>query len=81
LVSVVFLLDFKTIPTVRNGRLNQILKRQTSRFHYGSKVPAVTITVLTINTRMHDRSPFRLATRTLIKSGGGILDLWALSST
>jgi hypothetical protein len=24
--------------------LNQILKRQTSRFHYGSKVPAVTIT-------------------------------------
>jgi hypothetical protein len=25
--------------------LNQILKRQTSRFHYGSKVPAITITV------------------------------------
>jgi hypothetical protein len=25
---------------------NQILKRQTSRFHYGSKVPVVTITVL-----------------------------------
>jgi hypothetical protein len=25
--------------------LNQILKRQTSSFHYGSKVPAVTITV------------------------------------
>jgi hypothetical protein len=25
--------------------LNQILKRQTSRFHHGSKVPAVTITV------------------------------------
>ena len=29
----------------RNGGLNQILRRQTSRFHYGSKVPAVTITV------------------------------------
>ena len=29
----------------RNGGLNQILKRQTSRSHYGSKVPAVTITV------------------------------------
>jgi hypothetical protein len=29
----------------RNGGLNQMLKRQTSRFHYGSKVPAVTITV------------------------------------
>jgi hypothetical protein len=29
----------------RNGGLNQILKRQTPRFHYGSKVPAVTITV------------------------------------
>jgi hypothetical protein len=25
--------------------LNQILKRQTSRSHYGSKAPAVTITV------------------------------------
>jgi hypothetical protein len=30
---------------LRNGGLNQILKRQTSRFHYGSKFPAVTITV------------------------------------
>ena len=29
----------------RNGGLNQILRRQTSRSHYGSKVPAVTITV------------------------------------
>ena len=28
----------------RNGELNQILRRQISRFHYGSKVPAVTIT-------------------------------------
>ena len=28
----------------RNGWLNQILRRKTSRFHYGSKVPAVTIT-------------------------------------
>ena len=27
------------------ARLNQILRRQTSRSHYGSKVPAVTITV------------------------------------
>ena len=45
----------KTVKTVmtltwyrhfqRNGGLNQILRRQTSRFHYGSKVPAVTITV------------------------------------
>jgi hypothetical protein len=29
----------------RNGGSNQILKRQTSRSHYGSKAPAVTITV------------------------------------
>ena len=29
----------------RNGGLNQILKRQTSRSHYGSKAPAVAITV------------------------------------
>ena len=28
----------------RNGGLNQILRRQTSRFHYGSKVPLVTVT-------------------------------------
>ena len=28
----------------RNGGLNQILQRQTSRFHYDSKVPAVTTT-------------------------------------
>jgi hypothetical protein len=28
----------------RNGGLNEILRRQTSRFHYGSKVAAVTIT-------------------------------------
>jgi hypothetical protein len=33
------------VAYARTGRLNQILKRQTSRFHYGSKVPAVTITV------------------------------------
>ena len=30
---------------LKKWRLNQILKRQTSRFHYGSKFPAVTITV------------------------------------
>jgi hypothetical protein len=30
---------------VRNGGLNQILRRQTSRSHYGSKVSAVTVTV------------------------------------
>jgi hypothetical protein len=29
----------------RNGGLNHILRRQTSRFHYGLKVPVVTITV------------------------------------
>jgi hypothetical protein len=31
--------------TLRNGGLNQILKSQTSRSHYGLKSPAVTITV------------------------------------
>jgi hypothetical protein len=29
----------------RNGGLNQILRRQTSRSHYGLKVPAVNVTV------------------------------------
>jgi hypothetical protein len=47
----------KTVKTVmtltwyrhfqRNGELNQILRRQTSHFHYDSKVPAVTIPVFT----------------------------------
>jgi hypothetical protein len=32
----------KDIPMIV---LNQILRRQTSRSHYGSKVPAVTVTV------------------------------------
>ena len=45
----------KTVKTVmtltwyrhflRNGGLNQILRRQTSRSHYGSTVPAGTVTV------------------------------------
>jgi hypothetical protein len=42
----------KTIMTLtwhrhfqRNGGLNQILRRQTSRFHYGSDIPAATIAV------------------------------------
>ena len=45
--------------------MNQILKRQTSRFHYGSKVPAVTITVfITILERQrrlicHDYSQYK----------------------
>jgi hypothetical protein len=32
----------------RNGGPNQTLRRQTSRSHYGSKVPAVTVTDITI---------------------------------
>ena len=36
----------------RNGGLNQILKRQTSRSHYGSKVPAVTITVFKYRNKL-----------------------------
>jgi hypothetical protein len=35
----------KNVKIFLIGGLNQILKPQTSRFHYGSKVPAVTITV------------------------------------
>jgi hypothetical protein len=39
----------------RNGGLNQILKPQTSRFHYGSKVPVITITVFItiLNSTQH----------------------------
>ena len=44
-VKTVMTLTLGTGISKRNGGLNQILKRQTSRFHYGSKVPAVTITV------------------------------------
>jgi hypothetical protein len=35
-------LDCPFLIAQRNGGLNQILKRQTSRFDYGSNVPAVT---------------------------------------
>jgi hypothetical protein len=38
----------KEVKNVKNffcGGLNQILRRQTSRSHYGSKVTAVTVTV------------------------------------
>jgi hypothetical protein len=34
-----------TLAFLKKCGLNQILKRQTSHFYYGSKVPAVTITV------------------------------------
>ena len=37
---------FGTGLSKKNGGLHQMLVPQTSRFHYGSKVPAVTITVL-----------------------------------
>jgi hypothetical protein len=37
-------MSYETMVVI-DGGLNQILKRQTFRFHYGSKVPAVTITV------------------------------------
>jgi hypothetical protein len=36
-----------TVICGKNGGLNQILKRQTSPFHYGLKSPTVTITVFT----------------------------------
>jgi hypothetical protein len=38
--------------TSQNGGLNQILNRQTSRSYYGSKVPAVTITVFKYRHRI-----------------------------
>ena len=40
--------------------MNQILKRQASRFLYGSKVPAVTITVFILmeELRMEDQQSF-----------------------
>ena len=37
---------------LKNGGLNQILRRQTSSSHYGSKVPAVTITVFTYRNKI-----------------------------
>jgi hypothetical protein len=42
---VIKMLNKHEIPPPSLPRLNQILKRQTSRSHYVSKVPAVTITV------------------------------------
>jgi hypothetical protein len=40
-----YYIQLSSKSTQRNGGLNQILTRQTSRSHYGSKVPAVTVTV------------------------------------
>jgi hypothetical protein len=37
----------------RHGGLNQILRRQTSRFHYDSNVPVVTITAFIIYSRVN----------------------------
>ena len=49
----------------RNGGLNQILWRQTSRFHYGLKVPTVTITAfLTILGQIRGQKLTTLATLT-----------------
>jgi hypothetical protein len=49
--------------------LNQILKRQTSRFHYGSKVPAVTITVfITILEQVRKRGLILYAWQVKLKS-------------
>jgi hypothetical protein len=40
----------------KNGGLNQILRRQTSRFHYGLKVPIGTIAVFFNHTGTSQRS-------------------------
>jgi uncharacterized protein YbcV (DUF1398 family) len=47
--------------------LNQILKRQTSRSHYGSKVPAVTITVFKYRNKIERK----------LNSDMYILNTWA----
>ena len=49
--------------------MNQILKRQTSRFHYGSKVPAVTITVF-ITTLEQNRKNGCLSITKFSEEGG-----------
>jgi hypothetical protein len=49
----------------RNGGLNQILRRQTSRFDYGLKVPVVTIAaLLTILGQIRGQKLTTLATLT-----------------
>ena len=48
--------DPDLVQAFLNGGLNQILKRQTSRSHYGSKVPAVTITVFKYRNKIGKNS-------------------------
>jgi hypothetical protein len=43
------------IYVTRNGGLNQILRRQTSRSHYGSQVPVVTVTVFKYRNKIVKR--------------------------
>jgi hypothetical protein len=42
---IITLFSKPMLQRLQSGGLNQILRRQTSRSHYGSKVPVVTITV------------------------------------
>jgi hypothetical protein len=55
-----------------NGGLNRILKRQTSRSHYGSKVPAVSITVFKYRNKIGkivvNNYEFRLSLCKIVRS-------------
>jgi hypothetical protein len=58
----------------RNGGLNQILRRQTSRFHYGSNVPAVTITACITILEQHRQNSSQRSTKSSEEGGTSIVN-------
>jgi hypothetical protein len=54
--------------------LNQILKRQSSRFHYGSKVPTVTITVFITILEQNRQNSCQSSTKFSEEGGTSIMN-------
>jgi hypothetical protein len=58
----------------RNGGLNQILWRQTSRFHDGSKVPAVTIAAFITILEQNGQNSSQCSTKSSEEGGTSIVN-------
>jgi hypothetical protein len=58
----------------RNGGLNRILRRQTSHFHYGSKVPAVTITAFITILEQNRQNSGQRSTKSSEEGGTSIVN-------
>jgi hypothetical protein len=59
--------------------LNQILKRQTSRSHYGSKAPAVTVTVFKYRNKIGKIVVKTVPFSVNVNDGDEVMELWLKS--